>query len=73
MIINKERSPKNSLYYIGAIILKKIVENNGTIQLEKLINSFDKQEVGIKLIYFSLDWLYLINKIEIKNERIYLK
>lgn len=73
IIINEERSPENSLYYLGAFILKELNENNREILIEDLMQFFKKKNLNINLIYFSLDWLYLLNKIEIKNERIYLK
>ena len=31
IIINEERSPENSLYYLGAFILKELNENNREI------------------------------------------
>ena len=74
MIINMDREPKFSLYYIGAEIIKYLkVSNNVSIetihmQLRKIID----ENLHIDFIYYSLDWLFMIALIEVEEDRVIL-
>lgn len=73
MILNSERSPKDSLYYIGAFLLKILKNEKNEIEINELLRKAKEQNINISLFYYALDWLYLISLIEVKEERIYLK
>lgn len=75
MILNKNRNPKYSLYYIGAEILN-------ILKTSKITNIFSLYEIlnknvffnslSIDYLYYSLDWLYLLKKIKLEKENIVL-
>lgn len=74
MIINRERDPNLSLYYIGGIILeilKKDCEMNINLLYEEVIKSVGV-EFHIDFFYYSLDWLFLLSLIKINNGRVKL-
>lgn len=76
MIINKERHPVFSLYYLGAIVLRFLsLGKNFTI--DELYNEVKSQiynnyqiEIPINFFYYTLDWLYIQSLIELNNGRI---
>lgn len=74
MIINRNRNPKYSLYYIGAIVLENLQEEN-EILLEALFDIIKEnidENLHIDFLYYALDWLYLISLIEIDENRVIL-
>ncbi|ACQ53417.1 hypothetical protein AGE29_03690 [Clostridium botulinum] len=75
MIINIDRDPKYSLYYIGGIILDLLNSNNKNLSIEiiytKVKNIVDKN-IHIDFIYYSLDWLYILSLINISENRVIL-
>ncbi|MBC2850301.1 hypothetical protein H5J22_02440 [Cetobacterium sp. 8H] len=70
MILNVERNPKDSLYYIGAILLEILQNNKEGLYVDELIKKAKDRKINISFFYYALDWLFIISKIEIKNERI---
>lgn len=76
MIINKERHPVFSLYYLGGIVLKYLsLGKNFTI--DELYNEIQLQiytsyqiKLPINFFYYTLDWLYIQSLIELNNGRI---
>jgi hypothetical protein len=75
MIINPDREPKYSLYYIGAIILKTITKEGSGMNLDKIVKKLKieiDEELNINFIYYALDWLYLISLIDIKENKVIL-
>lgn len=73
MILNNERAPKDSLYYIGASLIEILKNKNNQLEINELLKEAKNKNINISLYYYALDWLYLISLIDIKNERIYLK
>ncbi|EDT83668.1 hypothetical protein EXN65_20770 [Clostridium botulinum] len=75
MIINIDRDPKYSLYYIGGVILDLLNSNNKNLSIEiiytKVKNIVDKN-IHIDFIYYSLDWLYMLSLINISENRVIL-
>ncbi len=70
MITSKEINPKNSLYYIGGLILHELADDDtGTefFDLYDLVNK--KHEVSLKLFILALDWLFLIDLIDTVKPR----
>ncbi len=71
MIINLEREPKYSLYYIGGIILE-ILNKNNNIPIETMYDQVKKiidDNLHIDFLYYSLDWLYILSKIKVNENR----
>lgn len=70
MILNTERNPKDSLYYIGAVLLEVLQVNKEGLYIDELIKKAKEKGINIAFFYYALDWLFIISKIEMKNERI---
>ena len=63
MILSNNSNPKNSLYFIGGIILKLMKEQPEYDYLE-LYKKKKNHHVSFQLYNFTLDWLYLISAVE---------
>lgn len=74
MLINKNRNPKYSLYYIGAIVLENLVDKKEiTIEcLFDIIKEKIDENLHIDFLYYTLDWLFLISIIDIDENRVIL-
>ena len=74
MIVNFERDPKFSLYFIGAKVIEilKTCPNLSVDSVYQQLNTIYNEELSINYFYLSLDWLYLINKITIVNNKVNL-
>ncbi len=75
LIINKERNPKYSLYHIGAEVLNLLL-NNPYYEINSLYKELNKQYNGtLSADYFhiALDWLFLLDKIRIQENKVFLK
>lgn len=72
MIINMEREPKYSLYYVGAMILE-VLKKEKSICIDNLYNhirdSFN-DDISIDFIYYSLDWLYILSLIKFESDKV---
>jgi len=70
MIINDVSEPQKSLYVIGAAILDVLRDSYkkpiDPIRLFDLFHSRNNK-VSISYFYFGLDWLYLLNAIELDS------
>ena len=74
MIINPERNPTISLYYMGSIVLE-ILLNKDNISIENLYEATQMafgHDLHIDFFYYTLDWLYLISAVNLNEERVYL-
>lgn len=70
MIIYDLSEPKKSLYVIGAKILSTLINaNEESIDPIKLFDLFHSStsRTSITYFYYGLDWLYLINAIELDD------
>jgi len=70
MIINDVSEPQKSLYVIGADILA-VMRNSSDKPIDS-IRLFDlfhsrSNKVSITYFYFALDWLYLLDAIELDS------
>ncbi len=74
MIVNIERKPTLSLYYIGGLVLNVLLSNSGEHieSLYQITKETMDQELHIDFFYYALDWLFLLSKIKLENGRIYL-
>jgi hypothetical protein len=75
MVINHQRNPELSLYYIGGIILEILKANDNELELDSLhqeSKSRLKSGLSIEYFYLALDWLFLVTDLRIEGTLIYL-
>lgn len=73
MIINCEREPKLSLYYLGAQVIRILKETN-SISIDELISMLGEltaEELHVNFVYYTLDWLYLLSLVRVEEEQIH--
>lgn len=74
MLINENRNPKLSSYYIGSLILEKLFEEK-SISFDNLFD-YIKSQIGfdfhVNFLYYSLDWLYLTSLVELNEAEVVL-
>lgn len=73
MIINTEREPNISLYYLGSVMLN-ILEQEKIILLEELFSKARnrlKINIHVDFMYYALDWLFLLSLIRINGGKVY--
>jgi hypothetical protein len=72
MLLPDNIKPENSIYYTGAQVLD-ILQKKGNQELSSLFRSVNSQlGMSYKVFMLSLDWLYLLNAVEIKSEEVRL-
>jgi len=72
MIINQDREPKYSLFYIGSIILEILDKSKG-ISIDELYVQVKEQidkNLHIDFLYYSLDWLYILSTIKLEGNKV---
>lgn len=74
LIINVDREPKYSLYYIGSVIMEELKHNKEMIieDLYKNICLEIDANLHIDFLYYSLDWLFLLSLIRVEGNRVVL-
>lgn len=73
MIVNAEREPDYSLYYLGSILLE-ILESTDVMPIEELLSKAKERlnkEIHIDFLYYALDWLYLLSLVSIREGKVY--
>ena len=73
MIVNVEREPNRSLYYLGGILLS-ILEQRKVMPMEEMLIKVQQQmdeKIHVDFIYYTLDWLFLLSLIKIEEGRVY--
>lgn len=73
MIINSQRQPDFSLYYLGALLLKYL-EQDKVIPIDDLLERVQEQlekRVHIDFMYYALDWLYLLELVRVEEGKVY--
>ncbi|OEF96894.1 hypothetical protein BHF71_11255 [Vulcanibacillus modesticaldus] len=74
MLISTDRNPEYSLYYLGAIILD-ILYKYKCIEIDLLFKSMNEKitkKLPIDYLYYSLDWLFLLDLIKLNGDKIEL-
>lgn len=72
MIINVDREPELSLYYLGGIIIK-ILKEKESVSINSLLEYIEEQRgksIHIDFVYYALDWLYLLNIIKLEGDEV---
>lgn len=69
MIINIDRTPTLSLYYLGGIVLDILNDSKGetTDKLFEKLKAKINTHIHIDFFYYTLDWLFLLSLIILKN------
>lgn len=74
LIIRNDVRPESNIYYLGAMFLIKYQKHK-----EFKIDDFfmvvcaDFPSISINQILYTLDWLYLLNKVELLDEGLRIK
>lgn len=69
MIINKDIRPERKIYYIGALVIDVLKENeedsiNHLSVFEKLQ---EKESVTVEVFMLALDWLFLLGAVKLEQ------
>lgn len=73
MIINSQRQPDFSLYYLGSLMLD-FLKKSEAVPIDDLFINVQKkvkEQVHVDFMYYALDWLYLLGLVEMKEGRVY--
>lgn len=72
MLLPIDIKPDKSLYYIGSSILKILnKESLGSIDVTILFDKYikaSKSNISFNYFLYALDWLYILNLIEVTKE-----
>lgn len=72
MLLPENIAPEDSIYFNGAIVLE-IVQNEGPISMTDLFCELNKRKaIAFPVFLLCLDWLFLIDCVYIRNEKITL-
>ncbi len=65
LIVNSNRAPQYSLFYLGAKVLEICCDKHPPISLDYIYKEMaaEIQNLGLDYFYLTLDWLFLIGKI----------
>lgn len=73
MIINIEREPYLSLYYLGSVFMT-ILREARVMPIEELFveiqNNFE-QKIHVDFLYYALDWLFLLSLVKVEEGSVY--
>lgn len=71
MIVDYDSKPANSIFYTAALLYKHILSFG--FDVEKTFDYFCRNiNQNTLLYYYSLDWLFLAGKIDLKNGELFL-
>ncbi|KAA3604568.1 MAG: hypothetical protein DWQ06_03745 [Calditrichaeota bacterium] len=72
MLLPDNIHPENSIYYNGALVLQ-LLQNEDNVELLELYERIVQiRNISFPLFVLCLDWLYLINAAEVKNNKVEL-
>lgn len=74
MIINIDRRPEYSLFYISSLIIELLKELKSST-IESIFNEVCSKtniDYNINYIYYSLDWLFLMEEIYLNEDEVFL-
>ena len=67
MLLPDNIHPENSIYYNGAFLLESLKQNKKTNLLDLFQEVKTKRSMSFSVYILCLDWLYLIDIVEINN------
>ena len=68
MLLPDSIHPKYSVYYTGAMLLKKLQLQGKMSVADLFVVAKEENDISFRLYLLSLDWLYLINAAQINNK-----
>jgi hypothetical protein len=69
MLIPENVHPKQTIYYNGAFVLKALQVNGSMDIVDLYIQTKNYQEMSISVFTLCLDWLFLINLIQLDDQK----
>jgi hypothetical protein len=67
MLIPDNIHPEQTVYFNGAIVLNEILKNRAMDMLDLYIQTNSQHKMSMPVFVLCLDWLYLLNLIEIDD------
>lgn len=67
MLLPDNIHPKNSIYYNGALVLKVMQQYRDMSIVDLFIKVKESSDMSFPIMVLSLDWLYLINVVSVKE------
>lgn len=72
MLLPKDISPEDSIYYNGAIVLEIMLHNKRMKLSDLYCEAKRRKNISFPTLLLCLDWLYLINTVNINEEEVIL-
>lgn len=70
MLLPEDVHPRNTLYFNGAIVLREILKRSEVSFSELYLSVRHAHKITYSMFVLSLDWLYLLELVEISDEGI---
>ena len=69
MILNKDVRPDRKIYYIGSLIIEKLIDDPGqNIDYLSIYEGLRKEEsITSEIFFLTLDWLFLLGAIKLEE------
>ena len=72
MLLPDDIRPENSIYYNGAIVLEALQTEKKLSVMDLYCRLREKNKMSFAIMQLSIDWLYLIDCITVKNGEVEL-
>ncbi|WP_434329359.1 ABC-three component system middle component 6 [Mycoplasma capricolum subsp. capricolum] len=72
MLLPDNIQPKLSVYYNASLILKTLSQKSNLDMIDLYASIKTLEDMPFNIFLLSLDWLYLINKIDINDQGVVL-
>lgn len=72
MLLPDDIRPENSIYYNGAIVLEALQTEKKLSVMDLYCRLREKNKMSFAIMQLSIDWLYLIDCVTIKNGEVEL-
>lgn len=74
MLLNKDTNPKRDLYYIGAIVIQHILEEQDNLDIASIYQNIKNEiEISFNLFTQTLDWLYILDIIDFNEKKVLIR
>lgn len=72
MLLPDDIRPENSIYYNGAIVLEALQTEKKLSVMDLYCRLREKNKMSFAIMHLSIDWLYLIDCVTVKNGEVEL-
>ncbi len=72
MLLPDDIRPENSIYYNGAIVLEALQTEKKLSVMDLYCRLREKNKMSFAIMQLSIDWLYLIDCVTVKNGEVEL-